>query len=59
MKQAIESLSRAIQSIYPDASIEHITMFADSLTRYRDNLSKRTKKRPYKAKDIIIILKHN
>lgn len=59
MKQNFAKITECFQTMFPDAVIEHITMLADSIIRYRQDLSKMTKKKPYKAKDIITILKHN
>ena len=59
MKPSFSEIAYRIQTVFPEATIEHISMLADSIIRYRDNLPKITRKKPFKAKDVITILKHN
>ena len=57
MKVSLSKIADRIQTVFPEALIEHVTMFADSIDRYREGLPQMTKEKPLKAKDIIAILK--
>ena len=59
MKLSFSKIVDRIQTAFPNAPIEYVIMLSDSIVQYRNDLPKMTRKKPYKAKDIITILKHN